>query len=349
MATPAHCYYCFECLAASYNGQEHISLTAVEELWERYEQFKKVSALQNNDESVSLRESESLGLQSGDDDDDRDDISSKSKNGPQGLRLPNINRLQSQISSDSSSATTPSSNSSHSGLSSSIAATTTTMTTPSSQSLQSDASGWRRQRQKDQQYPLFVTWNTVSRSGRKSLRGCIGTFEAQELAAGLKSYAITSAFDDSRFTPIPAAAIPSLSCSLTLLGSFEPCTNALDWVLGVHGIRISFINRGRRYGATYLPDVPVEQGWTKEQTLKSLMEKAGWDGGHESVTRRFLRGSSSGGQTSGSSNPWEQVSDFRVVKYQGLKASASYTEWQEWRQWVLSLGDGSEKLLNSAV
>ncbi|GAB1199052.1 hypothetical protein APSETT444_008386 [Aspergillus pseudonomiae] len=223
------------------------------------------------------------------------------------------------------------------------------MTTPSSQSLQSDASGWRRQRGKDQQYPLFVTWNTVSRSGRKSLRGCIGTFEAQELAAGLESYAITSAFEDTRFTPIPAAAIPTLSCSLTLLGSFEPCTNALDWTLGVHGIRISFINRGRRYGATYLPDVPVEQGWTKEQTLRSLMEKAGWDGGHESMTRRFLRGSSSGGHTPTSSKPWEQVSDFRVVKYQGLKASASYAEWQEWRQWVLSLGDGSEKLLSPAV
>lgn len=190
MATPAHCYYCFECLAASYKGQEHISLTAVEELWERYEQFKKVSALQDNDESVSLRESASLSLQYGDDDDDIDDVSSKPKNGPRGLKLRNISRLQSQASSDSSPATTPSSNSSHSGLSGSTP--TTTMTTPSSQSLQSDASGWRRQKAEDRQYPLFVTWNTLSRSGRKSLRGCIGTFEAQELAAGLESYAITS-------------------------------------------------------------------------------------------------------------------------------------------------------------
>jgi AMMECR1 domain-containing protein len=37
-----------------------------------------------------------------------------------------------------------------------------------------------------------VTWNTVSKHGHKSLRGCIGTFEAQELAEGLKSYALTS-------------------------------------------------------------------------------------------------------------------------------------------------------------
>ncbi|KAE8351031.1 AMMECR1 domain-containing protein [Aspergillus coremiiformis] len=352
MASPAQCYYCFECLAASYTGQEPASLTTVEELWERHEQFKKISALQDPDESVSLRESESLDQQS-DDDDDIDEGStggsSKSKErGAWAMKLPNISRLQSQISSDSSSATTPStasSNSSHSVLSSS---TVTTMTTPSSQSLQSDASNWRRQREKDRQYPLFVTWNTVSKSGRKSLRGCIGTFETQELAAGLKSYALTSAFEDSRFSPIPANTLPSLSCSLTLLGSFEPCTNALDWILGVHGIRISFIHRGRRYGATYLPDVPVEQGWTKEQTLRSLMDKAGWDGLSEGMARRLLRGSSSGNHTSSASKPWEQVSDFRVVKYQGLKASASYAEWQEWRQWVLSLGDESEQLLDPA-
>lgn len=352
MATPAQCYYCFECLAASYQGLEHISLTDAEELWERHEQFKKVSALQDNEESVSLRVSESLGQPSEDDEDmdegDSTGVSSKSeKSGPGAMKLPSISRLQSQISSDSSSATTPSSNSSHTTLSSSTP--TTTMTTSSSQSLQSDASGWRCRREKDRQYPLFVTWNTVLKSGRKSLRGCIGTFEAQELAAGLKSYALTSAFEDSRFSPISSAALPSLSCSLTLLGSFEPCTNALDWILGVHGIRISFIHRGRRYGATYLPDVPVEQGWTKEQTLKSLMDKAGWDGSSEGVTRRFLRGSSSGNRASSSSKPWEQVSDFRVVKYQGLKASASYDDWQEWRDWVLSLGDGSEKLLDPAI
>ncbi|CRK41051.1 hypothetical protein BN1723_015851, partial [Verticillium longisporum] len=33
--------------------------------------------------------------------------------------------------------------------------------------------------------PLFVTWNTVAgRSRHRSMRGCIGTFEAQDLDAG---------------------------------------------------------------------------------------------------------------------------------------------------------------------
>lgn len=115
----------------------------------------------------------------------------------------------------------------------------------------------------------------------------------------------------------------------------------------MHGIRISFIHRGRRYGATYLPDVPVEQGWTKEETIKSLMQKAGWDGATENVARRFLRGSSSSAASgTASADPWDQVSDFRAVKYQGHKASATYAEWQEWRKWVLSLEDGSDKLLS---
>ncbi|KAL6240087.1 hypothetical protein BDW75DRAFT_2458 [Aspergillus navahoensis] len=343
MATPAHCFYCFESLAASFEGNDPISLAAVEELWERYEQFKKLSELQDND-SLPPGEDDAPSKQPVNDSEDSRQTTFR----PQTIKLPSIDRLQNRAASDTSISTTPSamSNTSSSSIFSSV-------TTSSSISSQSDTPAGRRQRLSEQKYPLFVTWNTLSKSGRKSLRGCIGTFEAQELSHGLKSYALTSAFDDTRFSPIPESLLPSLSCSLTLLGSFEPCTNALDWTLGTHGIRISFIHRGRRFGATYLPDVPVEQGWTKEETIKSLMHKAGWDGSsHQdsSTHRRFLRGSSSSSSKntrSGSSKleAWEQVSDFRTVKYQGLKASADYAQWQEWRKWVLSLDDGSGKLL----
>lgn len=125
--------------------------------------------------------------------------------------------------------------------------------------------------------------------------------------------------------------LPHLSCSLTLLSNFEPCADALDWELGTHGIRISFIYRNRRYGATYLPDVAVEQGWTKEETIESLMRKAGWSGSSTGVARRILRGSNASGTNS---KPWEEVSDFKTTRYQGLGASADYSDWQEWRKWV---------------
>jgi AMMECR1 domain-containing protein len=107
----------------------------------------------------------------------------------------------------------------------------------------------------------------------------------------------------------------------------------MDWVLGQHGIRISFNFRGERLGATYLPDVPVEQGWTKEQTLESLMKKARWRG-DDSKSRQFLK----------QHQPWEDVEGnpvqhFRVLKYTGEKASASYDEWQQWRQWLGANGE----------
>jgi AMMECR1 domain-containing protein len=40
--------------------------------------------------------------------------------------------------------------------------------------------------------PLFVTWKKLSSSGRLDLRGCIGTFDAKPLEAGLKDYALTA-------------------------------------------------------------------------------------------------------------------------------------------------------------
>ncbi|KAI0121920.1 AMMECR1 domain-containing protein [Daldinia grandis] len=161
--------------------------------------------------------------------------------------------------------------------------------------------------------PLFVTWNTVSsRTGNTSLRGCIGTFEAQELDEGLSSYAITSAINDTRFDPISKRELPSLEVAVTLLTDFEDCDDSMDWEIGTHGLRISFYERGRRYGATYLPDVAAEQGWTKEETLVSLMRKAGWAGRKEK---------------------WQTV-DLKVVRYQGKKKSLLYSEYKRWRDWV---------------
>ncbi|KAJ5960551.1 uncharacterized protein N7479_007701 [Penicillium vulpinum] len=334
MANTAQCYYCFESLLASFENREPTTLEAVEALWEQHEQTKKLSSLEEQIEEEDTNRQQSVSEQ---DEDDDSNQSSHSSSQPKQLQIPSVTRLQSQFPASSSEATPSSSASTPS--SNSLQSSSTNITTPSTASENSQP------RSSNQRYPLFVTWNTVSRSGHKSLRGCIGTFEAQELAAGLKSYALTSAFDDTRFEPIPKSLLPSLSCSLTLLGSFEPCTNAMDWSLGTHGLRISFIHRGRRYGATYLPDVAVEQGWTKEETVESLMRKAGWDGGSSSTARRLLRGATGG--NSNATKPWDQVSDFRTVRYQGLKASASYAEWWEWREWVLSL-DGGEEILAGA-
>ncbi|KAH6637538.1 ammecr1 family protein [Boeremia exigua] len=211
-----------------------------------------------------------------------------------------ISRLLSPSSgSASSAASTPS------GTSSASSAGT---------SMTSLGSALQKEESAQGEYPLFVTWNTLSRSGDKRLRGCIGTFEPLDLEEGLSSYALTSAFDDGRFSPVTARELPSLQAAVTLLTNFEPTPNndPLAWDIGTHGLRISFTYHGRRYGSTYLPDVAREQGWTKEEALVSLMRKAGW---------------------SGRKDDWQKIG-LKVIRYQGKKAALDYEEWKAWREWV---------------
>jgi hypothetical protein len=89
-----------------------------------------------------------------------------------------ISRLLSPSSASSSSAaSTPSGTSSASSAGTSVTSLGT--------ALQKEEGGLV------EDHPLFVTWNTVTRTGDKRLRGCIGTFEPLDLDDGLRSYALT--------------------------------------------------------------------------------------------------------------------------------------------------------------
>ena len=59
--------------------------------------------------------------------------------------------------------------------------------------------------------PLFVTWK---KGTHHHLRGCIGTFSNLSLPQGLREYAVTSAFHDSRFEPISKEEILHLHCGV---------------------------------------------------------------------------------------------------------------------------------------
>ncbi|KEF58956.1 uncharacterized protein A1O9_03799 [Exophiala aquamarina CBS 119918] len=342
MASPAHCFFCFETLAASFDHRDPPTLQKVLDTYDQYILRDKI--IEEGGSTAGDEDETRLGPDGSKSDEGEDDEEDEERGQEEEQRIqrrtapaaspqnPSISRLQASTSSSrSSSASSPSLNSSTSSSSHVTAMSSTT-------SILSSPPSYASRLSVTDSYPLFVTWNTLSRSGHKSLRGCIGTFEALPLASGLATYALTSAFDDTRFSPIPASLLPGLSCSLTLLADFEPCQDAMDWILGVHGLRISFTHRNRRHGATYLPDVAVEQGWSKEDTVESLMKKAGWDGGYgHGVARRLLRGSGRGEQQS--PKPWEEVNDFRAVRYTGLKSSATFSEWKEWRDWVNKEGD----------
>ena len=346
MASSAFCLYCFEVLSASFERRDPPPLRKVIEEYEKYKAARIADAVAKRDvaESDTTREhvevNEPEEEETNDEDEDEEDVkrlNRRAVDSKAGLQVPSISRLQASSSSSRSSSTSSPSVFSASSSNSQLTNSTSGHSVSPSVHL-----SYASRLSVTESFPLFVTWNSHSRSGHKSLRGCIGTFEALPLASGLSTYALTSAFDDTRFSPIPAALLPALSCSLTLLAEFEPCRDAMDWTLGQHGLRISFNHRNRRHGATYLPDVAVEQGWTKEETVESLMKKAGWDGAcgpSHGVARRLLRGSMRGGsaseqQQSQPSKPWDEVQDFKAIRYTGLRANATYGEWQDWRDWI---------------
>lgn len=194
MATPAHCFYCFESIYASFENRDPPSLALVEELWEEYENSKGLpmqggTASSFQDAVIGKVEGDSGGVNEEEDAEDTDGPNTRTQKDK--LKLPSISRLQALSPSGSSTASSPSTlstNSSHSTLTN-----TSSISSPSSHSsIRISQLGSKPSLSAGQEYPLFVTWNTLSRHGHKSLRGCIGTFDAQDLGEGLRSYALTS-------------------------------------------------------------------------------------------------------------------------------------------------------------
>ena len=81
----------------------------------------------------------------------------------------------------------------------------------------------------------------------KKLRGCIGTFESQDLNTNLPKFTIVSALKDYRFSPISSEEIPLLKCGVSLLINFEKVNDPLNWEVGIHGIIIEFTYSGIKY------------------------------------------------------------------------------------------------------
>jgi len=192
------------------------------------------------------------------------------------------------------------------------------------------------------EFPLFVTWNTVSSRlmGGTRLRGCIGNFEPMSLKEGLKEYALISALHDHRFRPIEEKELHKLECVVSLLTDFEDVESYLDWEVGVHGIYITLSlpilpaqpidtssapspsssstslarskapGRQRKLTATYLPDVIPAQGWSKQEAVDSALRKAGYDGRITEEVRRAVK----------------------LRRYQSSVCSVRWEKYREWRE-----------------
>jgi len=111
-----------------------------------------------------------------------------------------------------------------------------------------------------------------------NLRGCIGRFiSSKPLFTVVSESAISSAFEDPRFSPITNEEYKTTDIEITVLGPLKKISNVNEIVLGKHGI---YIKKGQMAG-TMLPQVATENGWTVEEFLGfTSRDKAGlgWDG-----------------------------------------------------------------------
>ncbi len=89
--------------------------------------------------------------------------------------------------------------------------------------------------------------------------------------------AISSAFEDPRFSPLTKDEYKVTNIEITVIGPLKKINNINEIVLGKQGI---YIKKGLRAG-TMLPQVATENGWSLEEFLGyTSRDKAGlgWDG-----------------------------------------------------------------------
>jgi len=111
------------------------------------------------------------------------------------------------------------------------------------------------------------------------LRGCIGRFAPDlHLHELVQEMAVSSALHDQRFPPMQAEEIQELKIEISILTPLQKIAYIDEMELGEHGI---YLKKGSRTG-TYLPQVALNTGWSKEEFLehcsanKAGLGRDGW-------------------------------------------------------------------------
>lgn len=110
------------------------------------------------------------------------------------------------------------------------------------------------------------------------------------------------------------------------MSPFEPCDDYLDWEIGVHGVYLCMKNPAlgeyderasthrsqekEELTVTFLPEVALSQGWSKQETIDKAIRKAGWNGKITEQMRKSLR----------------------VYRYSSHKATVTWDEFDTWRR-----------------
>ncbi len=125
-------------------------------------------------------------------------------------------------------------------------------------------------------YPIFKAPRGVFVTLRKNgeLRGCMGNLEPDDsLYKVLPKIAVTASFGDPRFEPVLKNELAEIQIELSVLTPLEKINNIEEILMGTHGVMLKGPN-GQQ--GVYLPQVAVEQDWSKQEFLNSLCrDKAG--------------------------------------------------------------------------
>ncbi|KAB2832038.1 MAG: AmmeMemoRadiSam system protein A [Candidatus Brocadia sp.] len=118
-----------------------------------------------------------------------------------------------------------------------------------------------------EKYGVFVT---LKKHGE--LRGCIGHILPKEpLFQGVIENTINSSSRDWRFNPVDTKEVSDITIEISVLGIPKRIPGSDNFMVGKEGILI----RKGPYSAVFLPQVAVEQGWDRAETLCHLCQKAG--------------------------------------------------------------------------
>jgi AmmeMemoRadiSam system protein A len=114
---------------------------------------------------------------------------------------------------------------------------------------------------------IFVTLKK-----RGELRGCIGQMQPDRpLRVLTGAMALASAFDDARFSKVRANELKDIEFEISVLTPFKEVTGPSAIVVGRDGV---LLQKDRR-SAVFLPQVAVEERWTRDEMLDNLCVKAG--------------------------------------------------------------------------
>ena len=112
-----------------------------------------------------------------------------------------------------------------------------------------------------------ATFVTLRHKLTHDLRGCRGeVFARYPLWESVQRVSVLSATDDPRFSPMRFDELAEMHIEISVLTPLRLARSPEEVVVGRHGVMI----RKGGHGGLFLPQVPTEQGWDRDEYLSTL-------------------------------------------------------------------------------